>query len=150
MPERYRFVRGMRASMGFKQKAYPYDRQKRVAGETHYTFKKMSRLALDAIYGFSEVPYRIMIKFGIVLIGISTIYLLYSMIKALVFGTVVSGFLGLLSCIILIGGINLFGLGILGGYIVRNFFELKSRPLFIIDEYIKDQETIRPQYNRES
>lgn len=148
MPERYRFVRGMRASIGFKQKAYPYERQERTAGETKYTFKKMTGLALDALYGFSDAPYRMMMNLGIGLIGLSTAYLLYSYVKSVLFGTVVSGFLGLLGAIILIGGINLLGLGILGGYIVRNFFELKSRPLFIVDEIIEDQQSTRPQYEK--
>lgn len=146
MPERYRFVRGLRASVGFRQKAYPYEREKRVAGTTKYSFRKMFGLALDAIYGFSEVPYKFMMNAGILLIGISVVYLIFSMIKSLIYGTVVSGFIGLLTAIILIGGINLLGLGVLGGYIIRNFFELKARPLFIVDEIIENQESIKPDY----
>lgn len=139
MPERYRFIRGMRALIGFNQIAYPYEREKRVAGETKYSLKKMLRLAMDAVYGFSETPYKIMMGVGFSMIFLSVLYFLFSIVKAILFDTVVSGFLGLLLVIIIIGGINLIGLGVLGGYMIRNFFQMKGRPLFIVDQLVTNE-----------
>lgn len=141
MPEGDRFLRGIRAWVGFKQTEYKYDRGERVAGETKYTIKKMFRLAMNAIFGFSDVPIKLMTRTGILTILIALSYLGYTLVKKYMTGhEVESGFSGLLFAIILLGGVQLLSTGIIGEYVVRTFFQLKQRPLFIISERIEKGE----------
>ncbi len=142
MPEKKRFIRGMRAWIGLKQKGVPYDRDTRVAGETKYSFRKMIRLALDAVFGFSELPIKFMLRLGLLAIIIALAYFGYTLFRKIFFGDVMSGFTGILFSIILFSGVQLISIGILGEYIVRIFFQVSDRPLFIIKERIEHQQHI--------
>lgn len=140
MPEERRFIRGMRAWIGFNQASINYDREERVAGSTKYSISKMLRLAFDAIYGFSDLPIKAMTRLGLVTILFSFGYLIFSLVKKFVLGAgVASGFSGLLFTMILLSGVQLLSLGIIGEYIVRTFFQVKQRPLFIVKEKVKNK-----------
>lgn len=143
MPEDGRFLRGMRAWVGFKQTDFPFERNERTAGETKYTLKKMINLALNAIFGFSDLPIKVMIRLGLITILIAFGYLIFSIAKKYIWGIdVESGFNGLLFTITLFSGVQLFSLGIIGEYVVRTFFQVKQRPLFIIAERIENGEIV--------
>jgi glycosyltransferase involved in cell wall biosynthesis len=136
MPEESRFIRGMRTWIGFKQIGIAYDRQERASGDSKYSFSKLVQLALNGIYNFSEFPIKFVTSLGGFAIISSVIYLIFVVVKKLFFDQVIEGFTALLFVIILFGGIQLMAIGVLGEYILRIFFQSKSRPNFIIEKEI--------------
>ncbi|MCU0434291.1 MAG: glycosyltransferase family 2 protein [Bacteroidia bacterium] len=140
MPEASRFVRGMRSWVGFNQIGIPYERTGRAAGQSKYTLRKLLGLALNGIFNFSEYPIKFITTLGILTISSSVIYFLVTLIKKLVYDTVPEGFSALLFVIILFGGVQLIAIGIIGEYILRIFFQVKNRPLFIVRHVIKNRQ----------
>jgi dolichol-phosphate mannosyltransferase len=138
MPEESRFIRGMRTWIGFKQIGIAYDRQERASGDSKYSFGKLVQLALNGIYNFSEFPVKFVMILGGLAISSSVLYLISVIIKKMFFDQVIEGFTALLLVVILFGGIQLLAIGILGEYILRIFFQSKSRPNFIIEAEILD------------
>jgi dolichol-phosphate mannosyltransferase len=136
MPEESRFIRGMRTWIGFKQIGIAYDRQERASGDSKYSFSKLVQLALNGIYNFSEFPIKFVTSLGGFAIISSVIYLISVIVKKMFFDQVIEGFTALLFVIILFGGIQLMAIGVLGEYILRIFFQSKSRPNFIIEKEI--------------
>jgi dolichol-phosphate mannosyltransferase len=135
MPERQRFVRGMIAWLGFRQVAVLYDRDARYAGETKYPFKKMVRLAIDAVTSFSTRPLTLASLLGVAF-GLSSFLLLaYTLISWAFLGPV-PGWTSQMVVITLLGGIQLIVLGIQGEYLGRLFEQAKGRPLFLIEEVV--------------
>jgi polyisoprenyl-phosphate glycosyltransferase len=133
MPESHRFVRGMVSWVGFKQVALEYERQPRHVGSTGYPLRKMIRLALDAITGFSTRPLRIASLLGMVFGALGGIGILYSL-GSWISGNVVPGWTSVMVAVLTVGGIQLVVLGIIGEYLGRLYLEAKRRPLFIIEE----------------
>jgi polyisoprenyl-phosphate glycosyltransferase len=136
MPEESRFIRGMRTWIGFKQIGIAYDRQERASGDSKYSFSKLVQLALNGIYNFSEFPIKFVTSLGGFAIISSVLYLISVIVKKMFFDQVIEGFTALLFVIILFGGIQLMAIGVLGEYILRIFFQSKSRPNFIIEKEI--------------
>ncbi len=134
--ERNRFVRGMVAWVGFKQTALEYDREARFAGTTKYPFRKMMRLATDAIMGFSNVPLRLASIVGFITSLLAFAGILYALYAKLFTDETVAGWTFLMTAILFIGGITLVVLGIIGEYIGRMNSEIKQRPLYLIQEQI--------------
>ncbi|KAF0106697.1 MAG: dolichol-phosphate mannosyltransferase [Anaerolineaceae bacterium] len=138
MRERHRFPRGMSAWVGFRQVGVPYRRAARHAGVTKYPFKKMLKLALNAITGFSYFPLQLAtyVGFGAAALSILAIPVVIAMRLA---GH--SAFLGqatTLIAVLFLGGVQLISLGVLGEYIGRIYDEAKGRPLYIVSEAPKD------------
>ena len=134
MREKHRFLRGMSAWVGFRQIGVPYRRSKRFAGSTKYPFRKMFRLAVNAITSFSYFPLQVATYMGFISAGISLIAIPVVIIERLA-GT--QAFLGqatTLIAVLFLGGIQLISLGILGEYIGRLYDEAKGRPLYIVRE----------------
>ena len=140
MPEESRYIRGMRTWIGFKQTGYEYDRDERQAGDSKYSFKKLFKLAYNGIFNFSEFPVKLITNMGFISISISLIYLLYSIVKKYLYGDVPQGFTALLFAIILFSGVQLISLGIIGEYVLRIFFQVKGRPLYIVKKRIINKE----------
>lgn len=143
MPERNRFVRGLRSWIGYQQIGIPYERERRFAGDVKYTFRKLLRLALDGVVNFSYRPLQLTGAFGLVVCLLSFLgivfYLIYRILDRKIFGLApqdVPGFTTLILAILFIGGVQLFTLGVFGEYLGRIFDEVKQRPLYIL----KDQE----------
>ncbi len=138
MRERHRFPRGMSAWVGFKQVGIEYKRAARVAGETKYPFRKMFRLAINAVTSFSYFPLQVATFFGFTSAGIAilaipvVIYLRLAGIRAF------QGQASTLIAVLFLGGVQLISLGILGEYIGRLYDEAKGRPLYIVREAPKD------------
>jgi glycosyltransferase involved in cell wall biosynthesis len=133
MPEQHRFIRGMVSWIGFRQVPYHYDRAKRFAGDTKYPLRKMIRLALDAITGFSTQPLRLSMHFAAVL-GFMTIALLaYTLVSWLYFDAV-AGWTSLMVVVLMLGCAQMLFLGIIGEYLGRLYMQSKQRPLFVIAE----------------
>jgi glycosyltransferase involved in cell wall biosynthesis len=132
MPERDRFVRGMFAWIGFRQTAVDYHRDARAAGDTKYVWRKMARLAVDGVIGFSDVPLRLALWLGgIVSVG-ALLYGTYVLALALVNKTLVSGWASTIVVLSLLSGVNLMVTGIVGLYVGRIHAEVKNRPLYIV------------------
>ena len=140
MPEESRYLRGMRSWVGFKQIGVEYEREERMAGEPKYNFKMLFELAYNGIFNFSEIPIKFLTKIGFFSILLSLTYFTFSLFLRITTDSVPSGFTALLFTVILFGGVQLISIGILGEYIVRIFFQVKNRPLFIIDERIENSE----------
>lgn len=134
MRERHRFLRGMSAWVGFKQVGVPYRRAARHAGETKYPFKKMFRLALNAITGFSYFPLQMATYLGFICAGISTLAIPVVIATRLAGSQAFFGQATTLIAVLFLGGVQLISLGILGEYIGRLYDEAKGRPMYIVRE----------------
>jgi len=134
MRERFRFLRGMSAWVGFRQIGVPYRRAARMAGETKYPFRKMLRLALNAVTGFSYFPLQLATYLGFVTAGLSILAIPVVAIGRLTGSQAFSGQASTLIAVLFLGGVQLISLGILGEYIGRLYDEAKGRPLYIVRE----------------
>jgi dolichol-phosphate mannosyltransferase len=138
MRERHRFPRGMVAWVGFRQVPVPYRRAARFAGETKYPFKKMVKLALDAVTSFSYFPLQVATYLGFVAAMFSIVAIPVVIVLRL-FGH--EAFLGqatTLLAVLFLGGVQLLCVGALGEYIGRIYDEVKARPLYIVSEAPQD------------
>jgi dolichol-phosphate mannosyltransferase len=135
MPERFRFMRGMISWIGLRQCAFPYKRDMRYSGVTHYPFRKMLVLAIDAVTSFSVAPLRLAshLGFGFGILGIAT--LLYT-VTGWAVGLALPGWTSLASITLILGSVQLLMLGIFGEYLGRMYIESKRRPLYIVKEII--------------
>jgi glycosyltransferase involved in cell wall biosynthesis len=132
MREKHRFPRAMAAWVGFRQTGVPYRRAARFAGETKYPFRKMLRLALNAITGFSYFPLQIATYLGFVSALISILAIPIVIILRLMGSQAFFGQATTLIAVLFLGGVQLISLGILGEYIGRLYDEAKNRPLYIV------------------
>jgi dolichol-phosphate mannosyltransferase len=140
MPEESRYLRGMRSWIGFQQTGVEYERDERIAGNSAYSLKDLIRLAYNGIFNFSEFPIKFIKRLGYAAISISFIYFIYSLVMKFVYHNVPQGFTALLFTIILFSGIQFLSLGIIGEYILRIFFQVKNRPLYLIKNKIVNKE----------
>lgn len=128
-----RYMRGLVAWVGFKQCALPYEREVRHAGSTKYPLRKMLRLAVDGISGFSEKPLKLAIQLGAVVTLLSFLAGL-----TIVVGKVMNpedqfpGYASMMTVMLFVGGVQLLTIGILGQYVGRTYRETKRRPLYIV------------------
>ncbi len=129
MPERNRFLRGMSSWVGFRQIGVEYHREERYAGTTHYPLKKMLKLALTAITGFSTVPLQLATWLGFGITGLSVLAFIIDLIARGENGTAISVFF--------MGGVLLIILGIIGEYLGRIYDEVRGRPLYVTREITK-------------
>jgi dolichol-phosphate mannosyltransferase len=129
----------MSAWVGFKQVGVEYKRAARVAGETKYPFRKMFRLALNAITGFSYFPLQVATYVGFVSAGISILAIPIVIYLRVAGHQQLTGQATTLIAVLFLGGVQLISLGILGEYIGRLYDEAKDRPLYITREVPEDK-----------
>jgi len=134
MRERHRFPRGMSAWVGFKQIGVEYKRAARHAGDTKYPFKKMFRLALNAITGFSYFPLQVATYIGFLAAGLAILAIPIVIYMRMTGSQAFFGQATTLISVLFLGGVQLISLGILGEYIGRLYDEAKGRPLYIVRE----------------
>ncbi len=134
MRERHRFLRGMSAWVGFKQIGVSYRRSARHAGETKYPLKKMFRLALNAITGFSYFPLQIATYFGFFSAGVAILAIPVVIWLRMSGSQAFFGQASALIAVLFLGGVQLISLGVLGEYIGRLYDEAKGRPLYIVSD----------------
>jgi len=139
MKERHRFPRGMSAWVGFRQVGVKYKRAARHAGVTKYPFRKMLRLALNAITGFSYFPLQVATYVGFVAAGISILAIPLVIYMRIMGSGAFFGQATTLIAVLFLGGVQLISLGILGEYIGRLYDEAKGRPLYIVSEFPEDE-----------
>ena len=134
LPERNRFIRGLRSWVGFEQTGVAYERQGRLAGKSKYTLAKMFKLAFDGIFSFSYIPLQLLTWSGflfLLLAFLGIIITLYAKLFTNIF--IPRGFPTTIIVILFIGGMNMFSLGIIGEYIGRIYDEVKQRQLYIVE-----------------
>ena len=132
LSERQRFSKGIFSWVGFRTEWIEYENVERAAGETKWSFWKLFKYAVDGIVSFTTVPLRLAMFSGFFVSAASFIYIVYYVIRTLIWGIPVPGYPSLLAFILFLGGITLLALGILGEYLARTYMEVKRRPLYII------------------
>jgi polyisoprenyl-phosphate glycosyltransferase len=134
LPERSRFLRGLVCWVGFRRTGLLYDRAERTAGTSKYPLRKMLRLAIDGITGFSTTPLRVSFTLGLIATAFAFVIGVWGIVEKLLYpATTSQGWTSLLIAIVFLGGIQLITIGILGEYIGRIYDEVKQRPLYIED-----------------
>ena len=142
MPEQSRYLRGMRAWVGFKQIGFEYDRDERLAGETKYSWRKLFELAYNGFFNFSDFPVKVITRLGFITVLFSLIYFAYNVYRKLYYNDVPQGFTATILAIILFSGVQLISLGLIGEYVLRIYNQVRNRPLFVIDKIIQNGKEI--------
>jgi glycosyltransferase involved in cell wall biosynthesis len=140
LTERNRFVRGLFTWVGYKQTAVKYERLPRRAGRTKYNWRKLLLLSLDAFFGFSIVPLRLCILFGIGVVIFSFIMTGIIVFQRLFFDLEIPGYALLTTGMFFLGGVQLIFLGVIGEYTGKIYTEVQARPLYIVRESSGDRE----------
>ena len=137
MPEHNKFLRGLFSWVGFRQKAYSYEREERKAGKTKYPFQKMWKLASDGIISFSTKPLKIVGGLGCITIILSIAILIYSLVSyAFQLNHLAPGWTSIMVAITLFSGVQLVSIWIISEYMARIYDETRHRPEYIIDQKI--------------
>ncbi len=147
LPERNRFVRGMVCWTGFKTAGVPFDRAARFAGKTKYNYMKLVRLAIDSITGFTTAPLKLATWLGM-FIALGAVAWVFVVIYQFFFwrntdGTAYrpAGFTFLSIAILLLGGVQIFLMGLIGEYLARTYEQVQGRPLYIVDQLVNFEDT---------
>lgn len=133
------FLRGMFPLVGFKSTCVYYERNERIAGESHYPLKKMLALAFDGITSLSVKPIRLITGLGVCISVLSFLLIIYALVSFFS-GNVVAGWSSSLIATCFIGGIQLISLGVIGEYVGKIYMETKQRPKYIISEKTFDED----------
>ncbi|HNP18965.1 MAG TPA: glycosyltransferase family 2 protein [Fulvivirga sp.] len=139
MPEKSRFLRGMRAWVGFKQIGVEYERNARQAGETKYSIQSLIKLATDGIFNFSDLPLKLITRLGLYTIVLSIIYISIIIVKRIFYDNVPEGYTTIIVSLALFSGVQLISLGVIGEYLHRIYDQTRQRPLYIIDKKIRNK-----------
>jgi glycosyltransferase involved in cell wall biosynthesis len=132
LPERNRFMKGLYAWVGFREEPLPYVPGPRAAGESSFSLRKLIRMSLDGITGFTTWPLRVASLAGVFVATMAFAYGAYLSVAFLLYGHPVPGWTTVVVCLLLMTGVQLVCIGVLGEYIARIFEEVKGRPLFLI------------------
>ena len=132
LPESRRFRKGLFAWVGYPTAVVEYVRDERAAGKTKFSGWKLWNLALESITSFGTLPLRIWTYVGATVALLALCWAGYLIVRTLVFGVDVPGYASLVSFILILGGIQLIGIGVLGEYVGRIYFESKNRPIYLV------------------
>lgn len=138
LPERNRFVRGLRSWVGFRQVGITYARQARAAGSSKYNMSRLLKLAFDGIFSFSYVPLQFMFYLGslaLLLSIVGSVMAIYFRFFTTYYNRV-PGFATTIILVMFIGGLQLFSIGLVGEYLRRVYDEIKNRPQYIVDSTV--------------
>jgi glycosyltransferase involved in cell wall biosynthesis len=134
LPERNRFMKGLYAWVGFKQKALPFEVQPRKQGHSRWNFYSLLNLAITGLTSFTAFPLRMIALGGIAVASIAILYALWIISNTLLFGIQTPGWATIVTAISFFGGLQLLAIGVVGEYIGRIFDEVKQRPQYLIDK----------------
>lgn len=132
LPESRRFMKGLFAWVGYPTAVVEYSRVERSAGRSKFSGWKLWNLALEGFTSFGTLPLRIWTYIGATVALFALCYAAFLIVRTLVFGIDVPGYASLVSSILVLGGIQLIGIGVLGEYIGRIYFESKNRPVYLV------------------
>lgn len=139
--ESQRYTKGLFSWIGYNKKEILYDRDPRAAGKTKWNYKKLIDLSIDGITSFTTAPLRWSAIIGVLVSLIGFIYMLFIIIKTLIYGIDMPGYASTMVVILFLGGIQLIFLGVIGEYLGRAFYETKNRPIYFVDTYNEEKET---------
>ena len=141
MGEYHRFSKGIFGFIGFHNEYIPYTAEQRHSGETKWGLRKLFSYALDGLISFTTFPLRLATVLGLMSSVFSIIYIIAVIIEKLAFGIAVPGYATIIILLLLLGGLQLFSLGILGEYMSKVYIQVKNRPIYILREHLeKDNE----------
>jgi len=138
LPETQRFMKGLFAWIGFRTAVVDYTRAERVAGTTKFNGWKLWNLAIEGVTSFSTAPLKVFTYLGIVVSLSSFVFAVVTIVRVLIFGVDVPGYASLFVAVNFLGGIQLIGIGVIGEYLGRSYFESKRRPVYVVRQIYKD------------
>ena len=136
LKEYHRFSKGIFAWVGYETCFIPYTANKRIAGTTKWSFRKLFNYALEGIVGFSTAPLRLSVYLGFFTAVAAIIYSLVVLLEKLIYGISVPGYATIIVLILLLGSMQLFCIGIIGEYVGKIFEQSKDRPIYLSKEYL--------------
>ena len=136
LPERTRFMKGLFAWVGFRQTTITFARPARVAGNSKWNYWKLWNFALDGILSSTTLPLRMWSYLGLAIAFGALVYMLYIVLRTLIYGIDVPGYASLAAMLLFFSGMNMIGLGIIGEYLGRVFSEVKQRPRYLVRDLI--------------
>lgn len=134
LSEYNRFTKGIFGWVGYETKWLEYENVERVKGETKWSFWKLLIYSMEGIMAFSTVPLALASIFGILFCVLAFVMTVFIVVRAAIFGDPVAGWPSLVSVILVIGGVQLFCMGVLGQYLAKTYMEVKKRPIYLIKE----------------
>lgn len=132
--EHSRYTKGMYNWIGFKKKEITFDADARAGGETKWRLSSLFTLAINGITSYSTLPLKVWSIVGLFISLLAFIYLIFEMVRTIIFGNAVAGYPSLIAGVLFLGGIQLISLGVIGEYLGRVFVETKDRPLYFVQE----------------
>ncbi len=144
MTEFHRFSKGIFSYVGFNTEYIPYEVAERESGESKWGFRKLLKYAIEGILSFSTAPLKISTYIGFISSLVSIIYLIVVVVQKFFFGIPVPGFATLAVIVLFVGGIQLFCLGVLGGYVAKMYVQSKHRPVYILRDRLDTDPTKVP------
>lgn len=137
--ETQRYTKGLYNWVGFKKIAIDFDAEERLHGETKWSVGSLMKLAVEGITSYTTAPLKVSMYFGFIVSFIAFVYMVFILVKTLIFGADTSGFPSLMIVMLFLGGCQLISIGILGEYIGRVFLETKGRPLYFIENIYRSK-----------
>lgn len=134
LKEYNRFSKGIFCWVGFKNKWLEFENVERRAGETKWSFWKLSVYAIDGIIAFSTVPLVLATAFGVLLCLLAFLAIMFVVLRKLIYGDPIQGWASTMCVLLTIGGVQLLCTGILGQYLAKTYMETKNRPVYIINK----------------
>ena len=148
MPERNRYVRGLRAWVGFRQTAIEYERPPRFAGEPKYTFRRSLGLAINGILSLSKAPLRVATWLGFMVSLASFLLAVWFIILRITSNFEVRGWASTVVIVLFLGGVQLLTIGVMGEYLGRIYDEVKQRPMYIVRDQLPPTDATHAQDDR--
>ncbi|MDO9097474.1 MAG: glycosyltransferase, partial [Candidatus Methanoperedens sp.] len=143
LPEKYRFVRGLKVWVGYKSAYINYEKEKRKHGNSSYNIFDYVKHAERGIFGFSYLLLDLIVYLGFILVGLSFLFIIIYLILFFLFGNPIKGAVTILVAIVFFGGIQLLAISIIGKYIQVIVEETKNRPMYIVEETVNLNDKIK-------
>lgn len=134
LKEYHRFSKGLFGWVGYKTKWLEYENVNRVAGETKWSFWKLLLYSIEGIVAFSTVPLMLAVVIGMFFCCAALFFVVVIVVRTIIFGDPVAGWPSMICIMLLIGGVQLFCVGILGEYLAKTYMEIKGRPIYLVKE----------------
>jgi polyisoprenyl-phosphate glycosyltransferase len=142
LPEKNRFMRGLRSWAGFSQVGVEYERPVRHAGDAKFTFRKLVKTAVDGLLAFTSAPLRVAAYTGFLTAAAGVLFLGVALYHRIFVAGTAAGWTSLVAVVLILGGMQLIVTGVLGAYIARIYEETKQRPIYVVDA-VHDREPAR-------